>query len=695
MSKQTIEKIIKVFIYLSFFIPLVVLPSSFIFPFIVPKILLFRTAALIMLTGYVILLIINWQEYKPKFSPVNMAVAAFFLSFTVSTFAGVDPYHSFWDNHERMLGLFTIFHFIAYYLVCTSVLKTWTEWKNALRIFLFAGGIVMFIGVLQKFNPDMLLNQGSDRVASTLGNSIYVGGYGLFLTFVAFLLFIRDRDNFWRWIYGVLGILAILGMFFSGTRGSMLGLGAGIAVAIIGYVLVLKGRPKTKKFLIGLAIFGVVACFFLYAFRKTSFVTNMPAIGRTFNTSLSDVEASPRWIAWGIAFQSWKERPVFGWGPNNFFYAFNKYYNPKSLEFGYGETWFDNAHNILMNTLSVQGAFGLLTYLSIFVLAIWSLILGYRKGQSNYHLVVVGCAFLIAHLVQNVTVFEDPTSYLYFMFWLAMVNRLSDVKKEIKPVKTGSSEKTDVKLDRHIGWGPVITIGAVALFLIFLFDFQPARANMMTLDTLKTLSVQPGLMAVDQMKAALAFSSPHIDDIRSDIGRTVIQVLGTPNNQLDNTTQVQLFDTIYPELQKNLVLHPLDIRNQLSLFQLAQIGYSLKKDVKYAIDAGTDLEDALKYSPKRQQIIYNLSNYDLEIGKSQDAITLLQSTIDADPKISEGYWRLAYTYRLLGNMAKAKETLALAQTNGIVFSDQEKSIVQQILAPMPATTTKPAVTKKR
>ncbi|MFA5062296.1 MAG: O-antigen ligase family protein [Patescibacteria group bacterium] len=675
--KKTIEKVVKYLIYLTFFVPLIVLPTSFIFPFIVPKILTFRSIVMVMLGCYVLLLLINWKEYKPRFSALNLALAAFFASFTISTFAGVDPYHSFWDNHERMLGLFTVFHYITYYFICSSVLKTWDNWKNALRVFLFAGSAAMFVGILQVFNPNLLLNGGSARVASTLGNSIYVGGYGLFLTFVAFLLIIKEKIAAWRWVYGVLGVLAILCMFFSGTRGSMLGLLVGIAVIIVGYAVVLKDRPKIRKSLWIIAVVGLVLLGILYAFRKTNFVSNIPAVGRTINTSLSDVQNSPRWIAWQIAVESWVEKPIFGWGPNNYFYTFNQHYHPKSLEFGYGETWFDNAHNIIMNTLAVQGTFGILTYLSMFVLAIWSLIMAYRKGYLNSHILIVGMAFLVAHFVQNVTVFEDPTSYLYFMFWLAMISRMSQ--------KDDPSPAPDKKA---VSTGTVATVGVVALLLIFIFNIQPARANMKTLDALKYLTSRPA-DALELVKTALAFNSPHIDDIRSDIGRTAAQTLGNTSDSRLSTQQAKdLFDVIYPALQENLILHPLDIRNHLTLFQLAQIGYDITKDPSYFMQSGAYLEQALQYSPKRQQIIYNLANFDMQIGKTPEAIALLEGAINSDPKVGESYWRMAYVYRVNMQMDKAKEAIDRAYKNGAQLKDQDLSIIQQILEPLPTSTVK-------
>ena len=684
--KQNIVKVLKLLIYTTFFVPLFVLPTSFIFPFIVPKILLFRSLVTLMIGCYILLLLINWQEFKPRFSLLNLALAAFLASFAASTFVGVDSYHSFWDNHERMLGLFTIFHYVAYYFICSSVFKNWSDWSKALKVFLSAGSLVMFVGILQHFKGGILLNSDSNRVASTLGNSIYVGGYGLFLAFASFLLFIKEKNKTWQWLEVAAGILAIFGMFFSGTRGSMLGLVAGMGVAALGYIVVLRDFPKTRKILIGVAATGVAIISLLYVFRQTSFVLSIPAVNRTINTSFASIKNSPRWIAWGVAVESWKEKPVFGWGPNNFFYAFNAHYNPKSLEFGYGETWFDNAHNIIMNTLAVQGAVGLASYLFIFFAAIITLVLARRKKILEPHIVVIGISFLVAHLTQNVTVFENPTSYLYFMFWLAMVGNLSMKKEEIAGVgQKNNGKNIKTPLNKTVGSGMVVTTGLAVLLLIFIFEIQPARANMKTLDALKYLNYQP-TTGIDMMKSALAFNSPHIDDIRSDLTRTVAQVLSGAKDKLGKEKSLEVLNIALEAMQANVILHPYDVRNYLTLSQLSQAGYSLTNDPKFIEQYGNNLEIALTYSPKRQQIIYNLSNFYLQIGKIDEAIKAFEQTIADDYKISESYWRLAYIYKLVGKMDKAKETLDLAAKNGVVFSDADQEMVDQILAPEPAAT---------
>lgn len=684
--KKNIEKIVKILIYATFFVPLVVLPSSYIFPFIVPKVLLFRSLVELALVGYVLLLIINFQEYRPRFSSINFIVFLFVISFGISTFVGVDPYHSFWDNHERMLGFFTILHYFVFFIILSGLFKDWQEWLMAMRIFLIAGSIVMFIGFLQVFFPNLLLNQGSDRVSSTLGNPIYVGGYGLFLSFLASILFFKEKNNFWKIIACSLGFLSLIVTFFSGTRGSMLGLVAGIGVAVIGYIILLKNYPKTRLGLGILAISVIIIIGLLYNFRKTDFVNNLPAVGRAINTSLTDVKASPRWIAWEISIKSWKEKPVFGWGPNNFFYAFNKNYNPRSLDFGYGETWFDNAHNIIMNTLAVQGGFGLVVYIFIFIFSIASLWQNSDLRKDNYHFLVIASSFLVAHLVQNITVFENPTSYLYFMFWLAMVNKLtmnkepaSSADRQLTNIKTKVEKNVNVgKVDKNLGYGVMGFICIVGLLMIFVFNVQPSRANKMTLKAIRDFNQDP-ILGLPSVKTALEFSSPHIDDIRSDIARNSFQIISANQQKIDKNKLQEMFQLVYGNLQKNTELHPMDIRNQLTLAQLAQTAYTFDQNIQYIFEAENYLNQALSYSPRRQQIIFSLAAIKAQLNKPGEAVAMLEQTIKDNPRVSEGYWRLAFTYKVMGQDQKAKDILVLAEKNNIVFNEGEKQIIDQIM----------------
>lgn len=680
---KIIEKIIKGLIYASFFVPIVVGSESFIFPFIVPKILLLRSLVTIMTGLFALLLISNWSAYRPRFTPVTIAVGAFILSFFLSTIFGVDAYHSFWDNHERMLGFFTVLHYAILFYISSFIFKSWSDWEVALKVFLGAGTIVMLVGLFQVIKPDFLLNNNSARVASTLGNSIYVGGYGLFLFCVAALLGLKEKNIWWKAGEAVMLALGLVGIFISGSRGALIGWLAGIFVALVLYGLWLPKEKMRWRQGIGLTIAVLlIALGTVFVFRKSDFVQKIPALNRVVLTSIDGVKNSPRYFAWQIAVQSWQERPILGWGPNNYFYSFNKYYNPRSLEFGYGETWFDNAHNIILNTMAVQGTVGILTYLGMFVAGIYSLARARKRG-GDLHLAVIGIGFLVAHLVQNVTVFENPTSYLYFMVWLGLVNSLT--------ARAPGGAPEPVTASKPINPAAVAAMGLVVAVIVFVFNIQPARANHQTLLLMRDM-IQTRHIDLPAIERVFAFSSPHIDDIRSDVGRTVGDLLFNNYQTTKPEDAQKVINVVQGALEENLNLHPLDLRNHMAFSQLMQLQTLIYKDARYLMQSEVYITDAVKLSPHRQQLLFNLANIKLQLGKNQEAIAIYEFTIKDDPKVTESYWRLAHVYTILGKRAQAEQIILDALNAGIVFNAYDQQMIANILS-APAATSTPAAKK--
>ena len=172
----------------------------------------------------------------------------------------------------------------------------------------------------------------------------------------------------------------------------------------------------------------------------------------------------------------------------------------------------------------------------------------------------------------------------------------------------------------------------------------------------------------------LNFSSPHIDDIRSDLSRAALQLLNSSYQRMGKEKSIEFLDVFYNNLQKNVSLHPLDIRNQISLASLSQLGWMISQDGKYVYEGKKYLEEAAVYSPRRQQILYMLSMFKLQVGETDSAIKLLEQTIRDDSKISEGYWRLAHAYLVSGQTDKAKEIFLSAEKNGMTFEGQGAQI---------------------
>jgi len=534
-----------------------------------------------------------------------------------------------------------------------------------MRAFLGAGAIVMVIAVFQTYvNHDLLLNKGNtSRVASTLGNSIYLSGYGLFLMFLGYILAMKEnikKKNMWFWYPVVGGGLGFWGIFLGGTRGAFLGLVIGVGVLLISYILALKGHKRLKMCMSALLILGVCIMGTFYAFRQTDFVKNIPAVGRLVNTEVSSTDT--RVMAWGIAIEAWKEKPVFGWGPNNYYYAFNKYYRPEFLLHGWGETWFDNAHSVVMNTLAVQGFFGIVTYLVLYMLFIVSLWRAYIRNVIDIHVLSVGSAFLIAHLVSVSTVFENPTSYLYFFFFLAFLN----VQMQAKKTHAGDEHKAKSK---DVSTGGTISIIAVVILLVYSTNINPARANMQVLSLIKTINIDPQT-AIATYPSVAAIPTPHIDDIRNDTVRILSGILRDPAAATQPWI-AELSTLAIEEMKKNMVLHPFDIRVHITLAELYAYEAQRTNNPEYIGAAIDTMKEALRISPERQQVEYSLASYLHMGGKTDEAIEILQASVDRFETIGDGWRRLVFLYMQQNNVDTAVDIATEALSRENILLDEE------------------------
>ena len=77
---------------------------------------------------------------------------------------------------------------------------------------------------------------------------------------------------------------------------------------------------------------------------------------RFSSLSLADTTVQTRLLSISTGREGFLERPVLGWGPENYNLVFDKYYNPKLYP---AENWFDHAHNIFLILQQPQASGGL------------------------------------------------------------------------------------------------------------------------------------------------------------------------------------------------------------------------------------------------------------------------------------------------------------------------------------------------
>ena len=213
------------------FICLYVAESMF-FPFITGKNFTFRILVEIMLGAWALLMFLD-STYRPRFSWILAAAGAFLAIIAIADFNGVNQYRSFWSNYERMEGLITHAHLFLYFIISASVLATEQAWKWLFRTSLGAS-LIVAVYAFRQLTGSAEIHQSVSRLDATFGNATYLAVYALFHAFIAIFLFFRDgKENTLRWLYPIIAGINLVVLYYTQTRGSLLGAIGGALLAFL------------------------------------------------------------------------------------------------------------------------------------------------------------------------------------------------------------------------------------------------------------------------------------------------------------------------------------------------------------------------------------------------------------------------------------------------------------------------------
>ncbi len=670
-----LQNAIIVGLFLSLFIPFIV-STDFFFPFITGKNFAFRILTEVVFALWIILALRD-VKFRPRFSWLGAAFAAFVFLIGISDLMSPNVLKSFWSNFERMEGWMTLIHLFAYFLVASSVLNGEKRWTWFFQTSIGASVIMGGYGFMQmacsdvnnsiggsysegiiKLCKSFVINQGGVRLDGTLGNATYLAAFMLINFFIALFLAIRSRKSIsWRFAYGIIMALQLFIIYHTATRGAFVGLIAGLLVLLL--IIFLFSHHKVHRS-VSAGVLGVVIFVSVlgYSLQNTDFVKNQPPLSRL--TSISVSEAGPRFMVWNMAWQGFKERPIFGWGQESFNYVFNKYYDPKMYA---QEQWFDRTHNVIFDWLTAGGVLGLLAYLSLFVFAlyyIWKqgdhafsvksfssrLFKFWRGHEIPYFLeksILTG--LLAAYFVQNIFVFDNITSYILFFAILAYVHSISGwtVKHIHERVLDGAL------VNRVLAPLTIVAIG----FIIYSCNIIPMRASATLIDALRPQQEGPE-KNLEYFKTALGFHTFGNAEIREQLAQGALQVVSAKSASL--SLKQGFYDFTRSELQKQVEQTPQDARYYL--FQ----GSFLNRMRNYD-EALIALTKASELSPKKQTIMFELGTTYVNKGDYEKALVVMKKALELEPDFKEAHIIYALTAVYAKKFQLASEIMApLANT---------------------------------
>ncbi len=617
-----------------FLIPLtpLLIANSYFFPFITGKTFYFRILVEIVVAAWIVLALLD-KEYRPRFSLIGAAVVCFVAWMFVADLFAINVAKAFWSNFERMEGWVLLIHLLGFFLASSAVLRVEKKWRAWFLASIAVSIVVSGYAFLQ-LAGNIPINQGSTRIDATLGNSAYLAIYFLFNVFIALWLAFTEKYSWLKWSLVSLAAVEVVLIFYTETRGTVVGLTLAFGLAM--FLTALTASKRVRR----IAVFALIGLVLLvggfYLARHTHFVESNHTLQRIDSISLA--AGQTRFTIWHMAFEGFLERPIVGWGQEGFNYVFNKFYDPSLYM---QEQWFDRAHNAFIDWLVAGGAPAFLLYLSLFGSALFLL---WKNSELSRPERIIFTAALTGYAVHNFFVFDNLYSYVYFFAILAFID--SQVARPIKklehaPVLSAADGVTYAL--------PIAAVVAIALIW---------TVNIPGMEAASELIVAISPTALDPTTQTPEFSAQNIatfedlvkhpafaaQEIREQLVSTAATI--AQSSWATEAQKQQIVSLAISEMGKQVAAYPLDARERLEL----SYAYHAAGD---NADALKQIEAAIALSPAKEEFWIEAGITEWDLGNVKAA----QSDFDTAYALGPEFQGLA-KYAAAGDIAAGNMTIA-------------------------------------
>lgn len=568
-----------------------------------------------LLTIFWVWLLVSDTRYRlTRHTMLFLLPLAFFLiSLTISALGGVDMSVSFFSTVESGTGLVLLYHAFIFTCIIASTARVQQRrtFMGVLQVTVFASVVLaiftFFTGDNGLIHTTSKMLNGSSGGAM-MGNSLLAGAYMLFGIFSAGILLLREKRRGWKvmWLLSLV-VIVFSPVFFNTAiwKGSTL-----TTLIHSGYFFIGEARIATVSIIIG---FITSICIWLTLHKEDRVkrmigfsVLALEAIAAIVlacmialpTTSLHHFfvnQGGNRTIDWQEAVQGIREKPLLGWGPENYHVVYQKYLDPTVFSPGHGnEVWALHPHNNTLEILVDGGILGLLLYLLVLGGVVFALVRLYRQGILSHVEVSLLSGMFLAFFLQQQMIYESITSYVVFFTFIGIFAGLAD--------------RTDERRVPVLFSGYAVAIGIVVLmFPIWLYGaYFPSRRveelqqvadahSDQRISMYQHLYHAPGSYAVTTDVEFYADSLFYSYDVQKELLKSNPQYQRIASQEL-----AALLKAVAPIW----VTKPYDYHLSLNLLQLSNLQFYLTGDAEQLVTADIYAQRALKLSPTDPQIYF-------------------------------------------------------------------------------------------
>ncbi len=666
-----INQINKIGIYIILALPLFTF-SPWMYPADFPKTLIFRSILAIMVFAYLLL------QKKPtpdvwatlKSSKIVWALIGLLGIFFLASIFSVDSYFSFWGSPWRGGG-FVTFAFYFIFAILTFFTLNKQEWQKIWDFPIFIGVLVSLSAIFQYFSLfSKIISPMPSRPASTLGNPILLAIYILLLFFITLSFFIKENIVWKKVLYAITILIFTYTIFISGTRAVWLGIFVGFLYFLLFYPQShAQGskKPILKDFL---SLSKVIAVFFIIAIVLTvAFINLFPSQPKTSQNnrfletlenrlSIKNALNDERYQGWKVALQAIADKPILGWGPENFAIGFDKNYDPKIL----WSLWWDKAHNVILDIGVQTGILGILIYITLFVVLFWQL--QKNKKHSENPIIIFGLqATLISYFTANLFSFDSFGTYLIFFLIISYTLHLTNTEN----INNNKSSNKYKIINKNF---VLIASFIILIFFLYQYNLKPFLIN-------TKINIANYLAEQKDCNQALSLMEQTIKQnsfLNSYIRMEYIALSKKCGNFYpeNNLTYIKTGKELILEAVK---IQPTYTRYWLYLASANNALAQVEKDALIKKDllnqANIYLQKALELAPKHQEIFIEQAKVAITSKDYKNAVDYSEKCIELSPKYANCYWYLAIAQIYSNNTTSAKANIQIAKDKGYNINHKE------------------------
>lgn len=625
---------------LFFFIPLVVFPkTSELFEF--NKMVSTYILTVLIVSVWVVKMI-YYKKVIFRRTILDVPLLLFVFSQVVSTIVSIDPTTSLFGYYSRVHGglLSSLSYALLYWAYVSNMDK-----KAARRsvYFLIASGVlVSTYGVAQRFgiDKDIWVQDVVNRVFSSLGQPNWLATWIVAIMPLAWAMGLgRNKDKFKFGLWTAVSLVFFLVLLFTKSRSGLLGF---ILADVIFWTLAVKKNVKSLLVwhLSALALAASIGT--IWTPSVGSLINNSPAPAVTpepGGTESGDI----RKIVWRGALDIWKKNPIMGTGVETFAYS---YYSARPAEHNLTSEWeylYNKAHNEYLNFAANSGTFGLASYLAVICFAIVLFKRNIQGGKNKLLNLGIVSGFS-SILVTNFFGFSvAPVALVFFLLPGVSIAVSKEIEKA--PVPKGS-----LLLAQKFGIFVVFILGSYSLFLISKYwyaDFVYAKGKGLN-DSAEPFLAETHLRAAIKANPLPAL---YYEELSAALASQAISWFESGDKQRANT----LADESLELSSFAVELSPRDlslIKARAALFiKLSQ------QNPGYLAEASRVFAEAAILAPTDAKIHYNLGLSLARLGKTEEAISVLNKTVELKSDYRDARFALALLLLEQGKAQDAKRQL--------------------------------------